>query len=128
MIKTNRLNYFFITITVLVLGLLSRKIEGIPSYFGDALYAILIYFGFRFVFINLSLKKNTAFALLFCFCIEFQQLYHASWIVNLRNTFLGHSILGQGFLWSDLLCYTIGVFVAFALDDKLTNNMLFKIR
>jgi hypothetical protein len=55
-------------------------------------------------------------ALLFCYCIEFQQLYRAEWILNLRNSTLGHYVLGQGFLWSDLVFYTIGITVAYFMD------------
>jgi uncharacterized membrane protein YgaE (UPF0421/DUF939 family) len=29
---------------------------------------------------------------------------------------MGHYILGQGFLWSDLLCLTIGVGLAFVIN------------
>ena len=58
-------------------------------------------------------KKNTAWvavaALLFSFAIELSQFYHSSWIDSLRSYPPGGLILGFGFLWSDLVCYTIGV-------------------
>lgn len=91
----------------------------IPSFIGDTLYAVMIYFGMRFIFVNRNNKIAILFALLFCYCIEFQQNYRADWIVQIRRTSIGHYVLGQGFLWSDLGCYTIGVFVAYLFDSIL---------
>lgn len=118
MLKNSRTRYFFLIIITIVLGILSRKIEGIPIFFGDLLYAVLIYFGIRFGFNNLNLKKTAILALLFCFAIEFLQLYQADWIVEIRRTSLGHYVLGQGFLWSDLGYYTLGVLIGFWIDSN----------
>jgi hypothetical protein len=104
---------------VLFFGIVSRKINGIPTFIGDTLYAIMIYFGLRFLFLSLSPIKSIFIALLFCYSIEFQQLYRADWILNLRNSTIGHYILGQGFLWSDLGFYTIGVAIAYLMDSVL---------
>jgi hypothetical protein len=120
--KINRFYYFIIIVSVILLGILSRKIDGIPTFFGDSLYAVMIYFVFRFFFINNSFVKTIALALLFCFCIEFLQLYRAEWILAIRRTTLGHYALGQGFLWSDLGYYTLGVVVAFLVDSSLVKK------
>jgi hypothetical protein len=90
--------------------------EGVPTFFGDTLYAVMVYFGLRMLFINFNIKKTAFFALLFCFIIEFLQLYDAEWLLAIRRTTLGHYALGQGFLWSDLGFYTLGVGIAFVLD------------
>jgi hypothetical protein len=68
------------------------------------------------IFINANKLLKILFPLLFCYLIELQQLYNAEWIIAIRNTTLGNYILGQGFLWSDLVCYTFGVGVAFCID------------
>ena len=112
MLKNNRLSYFILIILTVILGILSRKIDGIPTFFGDVLYAVMVYFGMCFLFINYNQKKTAILALLFCYCIEFLQLYRAEWIVSIRKTSLGHYALGQGFVWSDLVYYTIGVVFA----------------
>jgi hypothetical protein len=90
--------------------------DGVPTFFGDTLYAVMIYFGMRMFFINLNLKKTAILALLFCFSIEFLQLYNAEWMLEIRRTTLGHYALGQGFLWSDLGYYTLGIIMAFLID------------
>jgi len=112
----SRFFYFILITTTILLGILSRKIEGVPTFLGDSLYAVMVYFGLRMFFLNLNLKKTAILALVFCFCIEFLQLYQTEWIVAIRRTTLGYYVLGQGFLWSDLVYYTLGVLIAFRLD------------
>jgi hypothetical protein len=120
--KNTRFFYFFLITTTILLGILSRKIEGIPTFLGDSLYAVMAYFGVRMFFLSLNLKKTAILALSFCFCIEFLQLYRAEWMLEIRRTALGHYVLGQGFLWSDLGFYTIGVLIAFGIDFNLFKN------
>lgn len=116
MLKNSRIQYFILILIVILLGITSRKIDGVPTFFGDTLYAVMIYFGMRMFFINLNLKKIAILALLFCFGIEFLQLYDAQWMLKIRRTTLGHYALGQGFLWSDLAYYTLGVLIVYWID------------
>jgi hypothetical protein len=120
--KNNRFSYFIIIVSVIILGILSRTIDGIPTFFGDSLYAVMVYFALRFLFINNSSVKTVAAALFFCFCIEFLQLYRTEWILAVRRTTLGHYALGQGFLWSDLGYYTLGVVIALLIDSTLVKR------
>lgn len=117
--KNTRFFYFFLITTTILLGILSRKIEGVPTFLGDSLYAVMVYFGVRMFFLSLNLKKTAILALSFCFCIEFLQLYRADWMLEIRRTALGHYVLGQDFLWSDLGFYTLGVLIAFGIDFNL---------
>jgi hypothetical protein len=55
------------------------------------------------------LSRRAATALAIAYLVEISQLYHAPWIDALRLTALGGLMLGFGFLWSDLACYTVGV-------------------
>ncbi|WP_291284237.1 DUF2809 domain-containing protein [Flavobacterium sp.] len=117
--KSNRLNYFILILLVLILGILSRKISGIPLFIGDVLYAVLIYFGFRFLIMDSKKSTSLLLSLLFCFGIEVLQLVQIDWLLAIRKTTLGHYILGEGFLWLDLLCYVIGTLLAFLIDKRL---------
>lgn len=118
MLKHSRARYFFLVVLVIALGITSRKIAGVPTFFGDCLYAVMVYFGMRMLFVSLNIKKTALLALLFCFGIEFLQLYEGSWMLEIRNTTLGHYVLGQGFILSDLVYYTLGIIVAFYLDCR----------
>jgi len=117
-LKNNRLYYFLALFITLILGILSRKITGIPLFIGDMLYAVLIYFGFRFLIIKSKKSTSLLLSLLFCFGIEILQLVQLDWLIAIRKTTLGHYILGQGFLWLDLFCYVIGALLAYSLDFK----------
>ena len=105
-----------------MLGILSRKVSEIPLFIGDVLYAIMIYFVCRILFIRSNSFKKIIFPLLFCYIIEIQQLYQSDWIVAIRNSTLGNYTLGEGFLWSDLVCYTFGVLVAYFIDLTILKN------
>lgn len=76
---------------------------------GDTLWALMVFWGIGFLFVKMSTGKVMAAALLLSYAIEFSQLYQADWINALRHTTLGGLVLGFGFLWSDLVCYTVGV-------------------
>lgn len=56
-------------------------------------------------------------SLMFSFGIEFSQLYQAEWINSIRATILGGLILGKGFLWIDLVRYTVGITLSYGLDQ-----------
>jgi glycopeptide antibiotics resistance protein len=113
---TNRsrfLYFFYILITVFA-GLASRRYAvflpaWVKLYAGDAIWALMVFFLIAFLFKRKSTLWVAGVALLFSFGIEFSQLYHASWIDTIRATRIGGLILGFGFLWSDLVCYTIGI-------------------
>ncbi|TXI64261.1 MAG: DUF2809 domain-containing protein [Flavobacterium sp.] len=122
--KNNRLNYFILILLVLILGILSRKISGIPLFTGDVLYAVLIYFGFRFLIIDSKKATSLLLSLLFCFGIEILQLVEIDWLIAIRKTTLGHYILGEGFLWLDLLCYVMGSFMAFLIDKLFLSSRI----
>lgn len=112
--KRNALTYFSLVTTVMILGLSSRHFSTyfpnwINIYLGDALWALMIFFLFGLVFRSKETKWITVGALLFSFSIEISQLYHSQWIDLLRNTTIGGLVLGYGFLWSDLVSYTVGI-------------------
>ncbi|MFE9078208.1 ribosomal maturation YjgA family protein [Bacillus mobilis] len=119
--KRNRLLYALFTIVVIILGLCSRKFafalpQLLNEYLGDALWALMIFTGFGFLFPKIETKRVAFISLLFCYGIEVSQLYHAEWIDSIRATTLGGLVLGYGFLWSDLVAYTIGVGVGFLFE------------
>ena len=61
-------------------------------------------------------------ALITSFAVEFSQMLTMPWLVRVRSTFLGHMLLGQGFLWSDLLAYTLGIVVIYLITFTAENN------
>ena len=119
----NRIIYGLLTICILLIGLASRRffVENafVKLYIGDVLWALMVFFGIAFLSNRWSTKMVAVAALLFSFAIEISQLYQAPWINDLRATRLGGLVLGFTFVWSDLLCYYVGVFIGVLVDTYL---------
>jgi hypothetical protein len=114
--------YFWLVLTTITIGVLSRHITGIPLFIGDILWGLMVYFIIRFLFINKSIKWVSIISLLFCYAIEFSQLYQAPWINNIRHTVIGGLILGEIFVWGDLLCYTVGIGIGMIVNSWLDKH------
>ncbi|MGB4775585.1 MAG: DUF2809 domain-containing protein [Daejeonella sp.] len=116
-----RFIYIAALISTIILGLCSRKFATLlPDFvslnFGDALWAVMIYFGLRVLFPQKTLLFSAVTALVFSYSIEFSQLYQAEWINSIRSTSLGALVLGRGFLTADLIRYFAGIFLVFCFD------------
>ena len=116
-----KLIYLLTVIMTIVLGLASRSGADLVPLFvarhaGDTLWAGMVYFGFRFLFTRQSLSLAVLLSILFSFGIEFSQLYQSPAINDIRNTLLGSLVLGKGFLWLDLLRYTVGILLSYLCD------------
>jgi len=103
-----------LALIVIGLGLGSRRFAGdlppfVATYAGDTLWALAVLLALCVLAPRVPLKARAIFSILFAFAVEFSQLYHAPWIDAIRGTTLGALILGFGFLWSDLACYSVGV-------------------
>ena len=122
----SRIQYLILIIFTIIIGLLSRHFSFIPLFIGDVLWATMVYFIVRFLFINTTIKRVTIVALIFCYSIEFSQLYKAPWIDSLRHTLFGRLVLGDTFLWSDLLSYTVGVGIGISIEILLQRRSAVK--
>jgi hypothetical protein len=124
--------YFILILINIPLGLASRRFANqlpdlIAVYGGDVLSASCIFFGIRFLLIKSSLLRVTLISYLVCISIETLQLYQADWIQKIRHTPPFGLLLGYGFLWSDWVCYAVGVFVGFfvaMLIEKRNSSIL----
>ncbi|WP_455662086.1 ribosomal maturation YjgA family protein [Pradoshia sp.] len=122
-----RLSYLLGILISILFGLLSRKLgSSLPVFLaehaGDALWAMMIYFGFRFLLPNKSMGLSISLSVCFCFAIEFSQAYQAGWINAIRNTTIGALVLGKGFLWIDLVRYTVGILIASVIDSAINSK------
>jgi hypothetical protein len=126
----NRFLYFILIVITIALGLASRHISTntnswVKLYLGDAIWALMVFWGMGFVFARKSTLWIAIAALIFSFSIEISQLYHAEWIDFLRSTTIGGLVLGFGFLWSDLLCYSVGIGFGFLMEKLFANKMVY---
>ena len=79
----------------------------------------MIYVLIRIVFTNKKAIQVAIISLLICYGIEFLQLYQGEWMIELRKTLFGRYVLGQGFLWTDIIAYTCGIAIAFSIERIL---------
>ena len=122
--KRSRITYLIAVIVVVILGLFSRRYsrvlpEFLASYAGDTLWALTAFLGIGVLFPRWSTVRVCVTALLFAFAIELSQLYHSPWVEQIRHTRVGELILGYGFLWSDFLCYGVGITTGYILEMLL---------
>lgn len=106
--KNKRLYYFMLICVTIILGLVSRQIS-VPLFVGDVLWAIMIFFMVQFVFIDINIYVLFLASLMICYMVEISQLYQVEWLNNIRSTILGSLVLGQVFMWSDIIAYTVGI-------------------
>ena len=105
-----------IGIAVLIpLGLCSRQFNSIPNETGDALWAMMVFCIWRIILHKKKLTTIAIVSLISSYLVEFSQLITWSFLVEFCKTFIGHIMLGQGFLWIDLLAYTIGIICIFGI-------------
>lgn len=118
--KRNRYLHFVLIVIVIIMGLMSRKVDGIPpflkTYLPDTLWGLMVFFIMAFIFNKSTTLKISVYSLIFSYCIEISQLYHGDLIDTIRRTTLGGLVLGFGFLWSDLLCYSVGILIGYLVD------------
>ena len=114
-----RIGYLIGLALIIVSGLLSRKVDWLPEETGDALWAIMVYCLLRALFPTVRLLYIALGSLAVSYCVEFSQLIRWPWLVEFRSTTIGHLMLGQGFLWSDIVAYTIGIVLFYLLTDYI---------
>lgn len=126
--RRNKKIYLGLIIITVILGLLSRTSltpELIYPYIGDFFYSLMFFFIVGFLFPNMNTLKTVLISISICYLIELLQLYQAAWINTIRSYKLGGLILGFGFLWSDIISYTLGGFLGFMLEKTYHSRMKF---
>ncbi len=121
-----RFAYLIAGAFVILAGLASRRYRtNLPVFLadhaGDTLWALMIFLLVSTLFVGRPILTRLAISLSLAFWVEVSQLYHAPWIDSIRHTMLGGLVLGHGFLWTDLVCYTTGVAIGLALELSITN-------
>ena len=100
-------------IVLIPIGLYSRHITWLPDEVGDALWAMMVFCFWRIILVKKGLPLVALISLIHSYLVEFSQLVRWPWLVSFRRTFIGHMMLGQGFLWIDLLATLIGIVLIF---------------
>jgi hypothetical protein len=121
----SRTTYLMTAIGAAALGLSSRRYPAVlprllATYAGDTLWALMVFLGIGMLFPRWSTLRVCVAAWVFAFAIESSQLYHSPLVDQIRHTETGRLIFGYGFLWSDLLCYVVGIALGCTLEVLVT--------
>lgn len=124
--KRNYKIYIPIILLIIAIGIPSRLY---PQYFpywyvtyaGDFLWAMAVYFLIANVF-RFSIKLAFISTLTFSYTIEVSQLFHPAWLEAIRSIKVFALILGSGFLWSDIVAYSLGISLSVAIDKAITSR------
>ena len=121
-VRRDRFWYAIAIVLVICLGIASRRYPQIfptalGKYPGDALWTIGVFLLSSVILPRVSTLKLAGLALLISYIVEFAQLYQATWIVAIRQTTIGHLLLGSQFAWEDLVAYTVGAAIALLAES-----------
>jgi hypothetical protein len=116
----SRLRLSALAVATIATGLATRRVpaafpEVLATFGGDVLWATLVYWLLAWLRPSAAAPRLACAAGLAALAVECSQLLHpaagGAWPIG-----LAHFVLGQGFLWSDLACYAVGIGLAWALD------------
>jgi hypothetical protein len=108
-----QMKYFILTIILFfseIIITLFFHDRFVRPYFGDFLVVILIYCFFK-SFLKISVLKLSFSVLLFSYLIEMLQFFNYVKFLGLQNSRFANIILGNSFAWTDILAYTIGIWI-----------------
>lgn len=116
-----RAGLFMALLVVIPFGLATRKWGAdLPVFIadnaGDALWTVAVYLTVAIGFPRWRSVAVGCVALAISFGVEFSQLIDVDWLNALRKTLPGKLLLGAGFLWIDLVRYTVGAVVVTMVD------------
>lgn len=110
---------------VVAAGLASRRWPHaqpavVAAYAGDVLWSVMVYVLLALAWPRAAPRTLAGVALAVAWSVELSQLVHTSWLDAMRSTRAGALALGQGFLWSDLACYALGIALAWLVDRRVS--------
>ncbi len=110
------------------IGLASRSnlLHDIPlfgPYGGDICWAIAVYALARFIFARSKIRSVASVTMGLSLVVEFSQLLDLNPLKSLRRNTLAVLLIGEGFLWSDLVAYAVGIALAAMLDGVLRKSV-----
>lgn len=113
--------YLLAIAATIATGLASRRFPAVlpaflGKYPGDALWALMVFWGLGAVFTKASSLQVGLGTLGFSFAIETLKLWQTPWLLSLRHTALGHLVFGQVFSWPNLGAYTAGMLMGLVAE------------
>lgn len=118
------IRYFLLTAILFIIEvLIALYIHDaiIRPYGGDFLVVILIYC-FVKTFFNWPVIKTALGTLIFSYLVEIGQYFHLVNVLGLERFKLARIVIGVGFSFIDLLCYTMGIILVVIVERLLSKK------
>ena len=120
----SRLIYGCAAILIIIPGLFTRsrwmpRPNFVAEFGGDTLWALMVFWIVGCLFPKISTARAALIAGSFSAAIEFSQMLHPPWLDTVRANFFARLVLGQTFLWSDLVCYATGIVMGVVIERAL---------
>jgi hypothetical protein len=100
----------------------TRLPPAVRDVIGDALWAVMLTWWVSALVPRLALGARAAVAFGSCCAIELSQLVHAPGLDTVRQTTLGHLVLGSGFDPRDFAAYALGVLAAVLIERVVASR------
>lgn len=115
-------------IATIAVGLASRSLPPqaqalVGKYPGDALWALMVFFGLGALCRTWPTLHLTALTFAFSTLIEVLKLYQEPWAVAVRQTTLGHLVFGHVFSWQNLVAYAVGALAGLLIELAHARNL-----
>ena len=113
-LSRNPVWYLLAVIATIAVGLATRRFPAfvpdfLGKYPGDALWALMVFLGWGIIFPVATRVRVAALALAASYSVEVLKLCQAPWLVDIRQTTLGHLVFGHIFSWQNFIAYAFGV-------------------
>ncbi|MEA2103440.1 MAG: DUF2809 domain-containing protein [Candidatus Cloacimonadota bacterium] len=87
--------------------------EWVNNSLGGVFYEIFWCLIFLFIFVRLKPILISIFVFLITSVLEFTQLFSNPFLNVIRSNFIGRTIIGSSFVWSDFVYYFFGCTIAY---------------
>jgi len=119
-VSQRRLRYFVLAIGTIAVGLIVHSSgrflpQAVRDVLGDALWAMMIVWWMGVLAPRLPLRTRALASFAICVAVELSQRIHTPLLDGLRQTTLGHLVLGSDYDLRDLFSYAAGVVAAAGL-------------
>ena len=105
-------------IVIVPIGFLTKYYQGpaqdwLNNSLGGFFYEIFWCLVFFFIFLKTGSLKIAIWVFIITCALEFLQLWHPPFLQIIRATFVGKTVLGTSFTWTDFPYYLAGSFAGF---------------
>ena len=119
--------YILAVVLTIAAGLASRRFpEMLPTllgkYPGDALWALMVFFGWGIAFRSASSLWIATLALATAYSVELLKLWQSPWWEEVRHSTMGHLVFGHAFCWQNFVAYAFGVACGLTVEIALAGK------